>query len=305
MSSTAAAAGAAFLAGLAWRDALICWAVLRWREDLPASREALACGYSRTVTDSWLTRLSWACAALVTAGASWLGSGWPVTSSVLALVCLVLAAGIEWLRARPTVRRIADRTGANLPDLIQRLLLDRLAITVLMAVAAGVAVREAASGTLSHVIAAAGAGFLAATLWNEVVVDRATGRHLSGEGQPRPSTSAEEGARATMLGYYAVMTVVATKPNLAAVFGAMTATFVTLAGQLAREASSTAIASMILFVVFGALASTRTWTAASVLGRNEMDPADHRETARMLGRTHLLFVVLLTAIIGLQVLVSA
>jgi hypothetical protein len=299
MSAAIAAAGAAFIAGFMWREVVIGWAALRWQGDMPVSRRAMVSGYYATVTGTPATRgsLAIACAAVLVFAVVGDGGSHPAarltTLGCIAAVML-LSAAHTWPMARRLAARIIppDRE----PAVLRRLTALQVTYALLMFTVVGVQAATVDSADLAGVVAAAAAAFLAATLWNEVLIDQP---HAT---KTDPLSASD---RSTLLGYYAVMTNVAARPNLAAVSAAILAAGWALGDRIVEGDGGPSIASGALFVVFLALAGGITWPSAVRLGGAEIHIAHYRKVTRRLGRYHALFVVLLLAITAFQVYVLA
>ncbi|MBY8863427.1 hypothetical protein K7711_43650 [Nocardia sp. CA2R105] len=222
----------------------------------------------------------------------------PVWAAVTCVCIMIMFLVVGVLRIRPAARRLVtspDSLDVQLP-IVRRLLGYHVMGMAMMA--AIVAIQPAVErGTVSTTIAAGGAGFLAATLWNEVLVDRPAARL---------DAVLTERDRSTVVGYYTVMTATAVRPNLAAVSLAVSVTLGVLLTQLLGSgipdwAAPTSLAILMVFLV---LAGLRTWPAAVRLGGNTEPAEVQMRSARTLGRYHLTFVIMLAAIVVVQLIAS-
>jgi hypothetical protein len=302
MTAAIGAAGAAFIGAFMWREVLIGWAALRWGTDMPVSRRALLSGYYAAVTGTGATRAVLGVVSVVALSALGVQAfGTLVWPPLVCAACLTVVLAMSSAQTWPAAKRLGARVVPACGEqqrATRALTASQLAYVALMSIVVGIQLATAQHHDLSPIIAATGAAFLAGTLWNEVLVDRSVSRGSQG--------SMTASSRSTMLGYYAVMTVVAARPNLAAVFLSIIVTAAALIAQVSGGvADPGAVLSLALFTVFLALASLRTWPAAARLGSNTLDYSQHSAASRMLGRFHLLFVIILLCIVTLQFFVLA
>ncbi len=143
----------------------------------------------------------------------------------------------------------------------------------------------------------AGAGFLLAVLWFDLMFDVQALAHRRG---PVP-----EPVLASIAGYYARVTTAA-RPMNRLVALAMLGTIAAVVAQLARGDAPTGVsaASLVLVATAVTLAAARTVPHAVRLGQRVDPPARQADLARAIGRDHLICLTLLVALLVLQ-LVSA
>ncbi|MER6936246.1 hypothetical protein ABTX24_26265 [Nocardioides sp. NPDC127514] len=289
------AAGAAFIAGFFWRDVVIGMAALRWANERPVSRRALLTGYCTSVTSTPAARVTLAAASLtVLIAAIAPANDHDAAIRLTCVGCLALVVLGTTARTWPNAKRLSTgeiASGAESRAVRELTVYQSVGTSFMLAVVALLAITAGRDDAL-EVIAGAGAAFLAATLWNEVLID----------GPFAVEADAMSAAdRSTLLGYYAAMTAVAARPNLAAVFLAIATTTSMFAAQAAEGIPGyTLLLSVVLFAVFLTLASTVTWPAAARLGGGQYPAAQYRTVSRRLGRFHLLFVIMLMSVAALQ-----
>ncbi|MEV5831960.1 hypothetical protein [Nocardia sp. NPDC052112] len=295
--------GAAFIAGFCWREVLINWSALRRIAIPDGSRQrVLPSGYYTWVTGTIVTRgvlgvvVAVMGAALATQLTESGGQGWARLVCVgLLTVFLVLSLSRTW----PAARQLVVGTGSRDTQMggARRLLRYHVAYIAMMAAIVAIQLAMAEEGAASAAIAAGGAGFVAATLWNEVLIDRPAARL-----EVEPSDS----DRSTLVGYYAVMTATLVRPNLATVFLAICATVAALVVQLLGTGTPAwaTWTSLAIFAVFLVLAGLRTWPAAVRLGGNSESAEMQMRSGQILGRYHLAFVIMLFAIAGIQLIAT-
>jgi hypothetical protein len=133
--------------------------------------------------------------------------------------------------------------------------------------------------------AAAGAGFLLAVLWFDLMFD----------------VQREAGIDSTAAYYHRVTTTARPMNRLVAAF--MVVTLVGLAGELVQGDANraVAIASLILAILAIGLAATRTVRNAMRLGEQRDDIATQRALARSVLRDHIACFVAIGAVVILQV----
>ncbi len=134
----------------------------------------------------------------------------------------------------------------------------------------------------------AGAGFLLAVLWFDLMFDAQALR--------KPDRELPEPVLASIAGYYARVTTLARPMNRLVAF-AMAATLVALAVQAPRWEAwvSLALASMAI-----GLAGVHTVPAAQRLGTRRDRPVVQSQMARAVGRDHLVCFTLMVAVLVIQ-----
>ena len=143
----------------------------------------------------------------------------------------------------------------------------------------------------------AGAGFLLAVLWFDLMFDVQALAHRRGP-VPAPVLS-------SIAGYYARVTTAA-RPMNRLVALAMVGTIAAIAVQLARADAPTgvSVASLVLVVTAVTLAGRRTVPNAVRLGRGVDSPKRQAELARAIGRDHLTCFTLVAALLVLQLVAA-
>ena len=149
-----------------------------------------------------------------------------------------------------------------------------------------------------HSIAAAGAAFLTAVLWFDLMFDVQT-RKYTGETLP-------DDVLASIAAYYRRVTTDA-KPMNRLISVVMLATLGTLVGGIAKGADPAWLGwtSLVLAVSGIGLAGARTVRDAVRLGRADDSPAVRTDLARAIYRDHLFCVAVMTGVVLLQVVASA
>jgi hypothetical protein len=142
-------------------------------------------------------------------------------------------------------------------------------------------------------LAAAGAGFLLAVLWFDLMFDV----------QARGRAEVNEPARRSIVAYYARVTTAA-RPMNRLIALTMLVTIGALAAELARAELPAwrAGLSLALTVAAVGLAALRTVPNAVRLGRGQEGAAQQSHLARSILRDHLLCVALIVAVLALQLL---
>jgi hypothetical protein len=146
----------------------------------------------------------------------------------------------------------------------------------------------------------AGAGFLLAVLWFDLMFDVQALRSRSGDRGP------SEGALASIAGYYARVTTAA-RPMNRLIAVVMVATLATTSIQLARDEAPTwaSVVSLILLAAAVLFAATNTVPNAIRLGARS-DPAGvQRRLARSILRDHLICFGAISALIVIQLSFAA
>jgi hypothetical protein len=146
-----------------------------------------------------------------------------------------------------------------------------------------------------RVIACAGAGFLLAVLWFDLMFDVQARGHA---GRDLPSD-----VLASISAYYARVTTAA-RPMNRLVAGVMLTTLAAIATELARDALPTWRATLSLVAVVGAigLAAGRTVPSAVRLGRRADDVHQQSRLARVILRDHLVCISAIVVVLVLQLL---
>lgn len=136
----------------------------------------------------------------------------------------------------------------------------------------------------------AGAGFLLAVLWFDLMFDVQVARGGGGEEQV-----------GSIAAYYARVTTAA-RPMNRLVAGAMLWTLAAIVWEIARPAHPVwaAWASLALALVPIALAGSRTVPRAVALGARRGSPGEQLQSARLILREHLVCAAFIAALIGLQ-----
>ena len=138
-------------------------------------------------------------------------------------------------------------------------------------------------------LTAAGAGFLCAVLWFDLMFD------IQARGRGQPS----EAALASIAAYYRRVTIDAA-PMGRLISGVMLLTLASIVAEIARGGGWAAWLSLAATLAATGLAVTRTVPTAQRLGRAE-DPVELRgQLARRLLRDHLAFLAALLLVLGLQ-----
>ncbi len=148
-----------------------------------------------------------------------------------------------------------------------------------------------------HTLAAAGAGFLLAVLWFDVMFDVQVRGHVDRDLPPQ--------VRDSIAAYYRRVTTSA-RPMNRLVAVAMLATIAGLVGELVRGETRTwvAVTSLVLTAFAIGLAAARTVRNAVRLGAQTDDAEGQSRLARVIYRDHLVCIVAIFAVVILQVVAA-
>ena len=140
---------------------------------------------------------------------------------------------------------------------------------------------------------AAGAGFLLAVLWFDLMFDVQVRAHRDGE--------LPEEVRASIAGYYRRVTTGA-RPMNRLIAAVMVGTLAAIVAQLARGDAPAwaAWASLALAAAAIGLAGAHTVPAAVRLGRRDASPRVESRLARAIGRDHVLSLAAIAALLVVQ-----
>ncbi|MFE6925457.1 hypothetical protein ACFVAV_30895 [Nocardia sp. NPDC057663] len=294
MSTALVVGGSAFLVALLWREFLIGWSTLRPTERLGSS---LLSGYYARMTEATCScGVVGMVIVLMIAGLAvqLTRSDRPVWAGLSCVGLLTVFVVLSLLRTRVTARLLAVGTEClDIQAVTTRLLRHHIAYMTLLVVIVAIQLAAVEEGAGSEAFAVGGASFLAATLWNEVMIDRPA--------TPLADMPSERD-RSTLIGYYKVMTATLVRPNLAAVSIAVSTTLAALVAQLLGNGAPRWATSMSfgIFVVFLVLAGIRTWPTAVRLGSGSEPVEKEMYVGRKLGQYHLAFVIMLATVVGIQ-----
>ena len=144
-----------------------------------------------------------------------------------------------------------------------------------------------------RVLAAAGAGFLLAVLWFDLMFDVQVLRQRAGV--------LPEQVLASIAGYYRRVTTDA-RPMNRLVVAAMLATLVAVVAQITRDDAArwVSVASLVATIAAIGLAASHTFPCAARLGVRRDSIADQSRLARSICRDHFVCVVLIATVLVIQ-----
>jgi hypothetical protein len=301
MTTALAAALLAFIGGLMYRELVICSAASRDVVE-PTSRSHLfVSGYfeiwSRAAVTRLFIKLLGVGAVIAFVFNSSTAGPWATAVSIAATLAVLLNNSC---RTWPLADSLASATRepveqrARLRTLRWRYAMQVLLVTLVLALQT----RRTDEGSTAAVLAVIGSAFLAATMWNEVVVDAAVSR---GEGELSPLD------RSALLGYYRVMTLSGRTSNLSAVFLSIGVTVAALVVEVQGENVPLVLSSisLVLFCAFLVASSALSWQMATRVAKGGYRDSQLRAISGRLGRLHRHFVSILVIVTALQVVAAS
>jgi hypothetical protein len=150
-------------------------------------------------------------------------------------------------------------------------------------------------------VATAGAGFLLAVLWFDLMFDVQVLRPGPEPADASDASNAANAAVASIAAYYRRVTTAARPMNRLVATG-MLATIVGVVAEVVRGSGPAWVSAVSLALVVGSvgLAGTRTVPHAVRLGTQQDPPARQRELARSILRDHLVCLAAISALLALQ-----
>ncbi|MFL6108058.1 MAG: hypothetical protein ACJ72L_13940 [Marmoricola sp.] len=299
MNTALAAMSVAFICGLAHRELVISSAAAQ-ESDWATSRQMFVSGYYRI----WCRASGTQRTIKVLGAGALIGIvlGYSPARPWVAIVSIAAILSVLGTSSRRTWP-LATSLASDAPDAVEqtrrvRTLRRHYTIQVLLLILVlALQASRIDGGIGAAFLAANGSAFLAATMWNEVVVDAAVSR---GQGKLASLD------RAALLGYYQVMTQRGRALNLAAVFLGIGVTLGALVFEVhsGTVPAALAIPSLIFFCAFLVVSTARSWRIATRLGNGEYRDFQLSSVSWQLSRLHRFFVLTLIAVATLQVVAT-
>jgi hypothetical protein len=301
MTTALAAALLAFIGGLMYRELVISSAASRDLVNSTSQSQSFVSGYygiwSRAAgTRLFIKLLGLGAVIAFVFNSSTVGPWATVFSIVATLAVLVTSSGRTWPLADSLASATRDpvEQRARLRSLRVHYAMHVLLLMLVLALQTWRSDERSAA----TVLAVIGSVFLAATMWNEVVVDAAVSR---GEGELSPVD------RSALLGYYRVMTLSGRTSNLAAVVLSIGVTVAALVVEVQGENVPLVLSSvsLVLFGAFLVASSALSWQMATRVAKGGYRDSQLRAISGRLGRLHRYFVSILMVVAALQVVAAS